>query len=112
MRTTLPCRAAAARGGELSHPVPPARDGIVPSTGMAPRTSSGAATALAAAIARTSAWLGFMARTLRIVDGSSRVDVDHRLGKRGGRLLGQVVPDAAFDQAMRVLAREFLRIRS
>src|SRR5205823_13881140 len=41
---------------------------------------------------------------------SEAVDVDDRLRKGLGRLLRQIVPDAARDGPMRILAREFLSI--
>src|SRR5437870_6256859 len=41
---------------------------------------------------------------------SEAVDVDDRLRKGLGRFLRQIVPDAARDGPMRILAREFLSI--
>src|SRR5712692_3688576 len=38
------------------------------------------------------------------------VHIDDRLGKGQRRFLGQIVPDAAIDDAVRIAAREFLGI--
>jgi hypothetical protein len=41
---------------------------------------------------------------------SQRIDIDDRLGEGLRGFLGHVVPDAAFDHPVRVLAREFVGV--
>src|SRR4030095_93942 len=73
-----------------------------------PKVSNGAAIA-PANIASAKTWIIFM---WRHSGASVGVDVDHRLGKRRWRFLGQIVSDPALDKAVSISARKPLRIRS
>src|SRR5262245_17361527 len=105
--TTLPRRPAGVNGGELSHPVAPAREGNEPSTGNW--------TAAGCIVARKS-WLAFMRNVFHsfaswsICLSSVTVDLDDGLGEGLGCFLRQVVPDTAPDSLVRIFARELLGI--
>src|SRR5215813_3695372 len=49
---------------------------------------------------------------LRRLRASITVDFGDSLGKGLRRFLRQIVPDAALDKSVRILAREFLRVRT
>src|SRR5256885_10644479 len=117
--TTLPRKASGVSGCELSHVTAPAREGRVPSMGSGcarivmvcmgrscASDSIGVATG-AANIAAAKSRCDFIAAPSaerRELLRSEAVDVDDRLCKGLGRFLRQIVPDAARDGPMRILA--------
>src|ERR1700693_4150445 len=54
---------------------------------------------------------GREARIVSWLSPSKMVDIDYRLRECLRRLLRQIVSDAALDQAVLILAREFFRVR-
>src|SRR3979490_2157270 len=84
--------------GELSSLAPPAENVIAPLT----------LTAMAAAI--TKIGICFMDPSFQVGHRSAFGDFDDCFGKSLRGFLGQIVPDAALDEPVRIFAREFLGI--